>query len=75
MQFLKYGLDLDGDGDGNEKEESELGETLWDVKAATMALLNALSNCSDSLEERVMIREEFSRRGLNEAIVVSVQTH
>lgn len=42
----------------------------WEVRAAVMALLNAIANSPDSLEDRIALREEYSRRGLNEAIVV-----
>lgn len=46
-------------------------EGVWEARTASMALVNALTNCPESLEDRVMLREEFGRRGLNEAIVVS----
>lgn len=42
----------------------------WEARTASMALINALTNCPDSLEDRILLREEFSRRGLNEVIVV-----
>ncbi len=45
-------------------------EGAWDARTASMALINALTNCPDSLEDRILLREEFSRRGLNEVIVV-----
>lgn len=45
----------------------------WEARAASMVLINALTNGPESLEERILLREEFSRRGLNEAIVVSVR--
>lgn len=45
-------------------------EGVWEARTASMALLNALTNCPDALEERIMLREEFGRRGLNEIIVV-----
>ena len=51
-------------GYGNEEEG------VWEARTASMALINALTNCPDSLEERILLREEFSRRGLNEVIVV-----
>ena len=35
-----------------------------------MTLINALTNCPEYLEERILLREELGRRGLNEAIVV-----
>ncbi len=47
-------------------------EGVWEARTATMAFINALTNCPDSLEERIMLREEFSRRGLNEVIVVRI---
>lgn len=53
--------------DGHETDEGA-----WEAKGATMGLIIALTSCSDSLEERIMLREEFSRRGLNEAMVVCV---
>lgn len=53
-------------GFGNEEEG------VWEARAGTMTLINALTNSPEEVEERVMLREEFSRRGLNEAIVVSV---
>jgi len=43
----------------------------WDARTSSMVLINALTNGPDSLEERILLREEFSRRGLNEVIVVS----
>jgi hypothetical protein len=35
-----------------------------------MALVDAITNCPDTLEDRMVIREEFSRRELNQLIVV-----
>lgn len=43
---------------------------VWEARTASLVLVNALTNCPESLEERVMLREEFGRRGLNEVIVV-----
>ena len=45
-------------------------EGVWEARTASMALVNALTNCPDALEERILLREEFGRRGLNEVIVV-----
>ena len=45
-------------------------EGIWDTRTASMALVNALTNCPEPLEDRILLREEFGRRGLNEAIVV-----
>jgi diaphanous 1 len=54
-----------GSGFGNEEEG------VWEARTASMALINAITNCPESLDERIMLRDEFSRRGLNEIIVVS----
>jgi diaphanous 1 len=45
-------------------------EGVWEGRTASMALVNALINCPESLEERILLRDEFGRRGLNEVIVV-----
>ena len=45
----------------------------WEARTASMVLVNALTNCPESLEERIFLREEFGRRGLNEVIVVSAK--
>ena len=45
-------------------------EGVWEARTASMALINALANCFDPLEDRILLREEFGRRGLNEVIVV-----
>ncbi|KAF8827105.1 hypothetical protein HHX47_DHR5001101 [Lentinula edodes] len=34
-----------------------------------MLLLNAIATATGSVEDRIMLREEYGRRGLNEAIV------
>lgn len=62
-------IDFDNDSDsgigfGNEEDG------VWDARIGTMTLVNALTNCPEGLEERVLLREELSRRGLNELIVV-----
>ncbi|OJA15980.1 hypothetical protein AZE42_09795, partial [Rhizopogon vesiculosus] len=44
-------------------------EGIWEARTAFMALVNALTNCPESLEARILLREEFGRRGLNEVIV------
>lgn len=55
---------------GNATHTSE-DDGAWDARTSSMVLINALTNGPDSLEERILLREEFSRRGLNEVIVVS----
>lgn len=56
--------------DGFEFSSEEEG--VWEARTATMTLLNALANCPESLEDRIMLREEFGRRGLNEVVVVRI---
>jgi diaphanous 1 len=58
--FMRYGFEEEG---------------VWEARTASMVLLNSISNCPEALEERVMLREEFSRRGLNEIIVVIKLLH
>jgi diaphanous 1 len=55
---------------GEDGDTSEPDESTWEAQTATMTLINALTNCPDELEQRIALREEFGRRGLNEAIVV-----
>lgn len=59
----------DETSDGTEgDDEDEAG--VWEWRTAAMALVNALTNTPNELEERMMLRDEFTRRGLNEAITV-----
>ncbi|SNX82525.1 related to Diaphanous protein homolog 1 [Melanopsichium pennsylvanicum] len=41
----------------------------WEYKAAAMVLINAITNSPEDLEERISLRDEFARRGLNEVLV------
>uniref|UniRef100_V5GJX6 Uncharacterized protein n=1 Tax=Kalmanozyma brasiliensis (strain GHG001) TaxID=1365824 RepID=V5GJX6_KALBG len=41
----------------------------WEYRAAAMVLVNAITNSPEDLEERVSLRDEFARRGLNEVLV------
>jgi hypothetical protein len=67
---VNFDNDIDnGIGFGNEEEG------IWEARIATMALINALTNCPEILEDRILLREEFTRRGLNELIVVSTFSH
>ncbi|GLB34079.1 putative diaphanous FH3 domain contatinign protein [Lyophyllum shimeji] len=66
LRLPDLGNDSDEDngaGSGNEEEG------VWEARTASMTVINALTNCPESLEERVLLREEFGRRGLNEVIV------
>lgn len=53
-------------------EAAEEEEGIWEARTAALALVNAITNCPEAVEERIMLREEFSRRGLNEVIVVRI---
>jgi len=57
-------------GSETDTEENHDDDGTWESKTAVMALVNALTNCPESVEDRVSLREEFGRRGLNEVIVV-----
>ncbi|KAF8179058.1 armadillo-type protein, partial [Mycena galopus ATCC 62051] len=61
LEFLRL-PDLPGDAETNENE-------IWEARIASMALINTIINFPDSLEDRVMLREEFGCRGLNEVVV------
>jgi len=58
-------------GDGVPAPEAE-EEAIWEARTAVMSLINAITTCPDTLEDRVLLRDEFTRRGLNEVMVVSV---
>jgi hypothetical protein len=62
-------VDIDAESDNDHGFGSD-EEGVWEARTASMALVNALTTCPESLEERVMLRDEFTRRGLNEIIVV-----
>lgn len=53
-----------------EREEDEAG--LWEYRTAAMSLVNSIANSPNDLEQRMVLREEFARRGLNEAMAVSL---
>ena len=57
-------------GDGTPAPEAE-EEGIWEARTAVMSLINAITTCPDALEDRVLFRDEFTRRGLNEVMVVS----
>lgn len=63
--FDSYSDDDNISGYGNE-------EGVWEARTASMVLINAITNSPELLEERVLLREEFGRRGLNEVIVVRI---
>lgn len=55
--------------DGQDAASEETG--IWEYRTAVMSLINALTNASDDLEERIHLREEFGRRGLNEVMTMN----
>ena len=57
---------------GSGKREDE---GAWDARAATMAFINSLINCPESLEERMVLRDEFTRRGLDEVVTVRARAY
>lgn len=52
----------------SETEVDEQGA--WEFRTAGFALINALVNSPDDVDERVLLRDELVRRGLNEVITV-----
>ena len=66
QELVNY-LSLTSDNDLNLLDD----EGLWDLRTAIFVLINTLTNYPASLEDRIFLREEFGRRGLNEVIVVS----
>lgn len=57
-------------GDGPPAPEPE-EEGVWEARTAVMSLVNAITTSPDSLEDRILLRDEFTRRGLNEVMVAS----
>ncbi|KAG1724160.1 uncharacterized protein EDB91DRAFT_1269367 [Suillus paluster] len=45
---------------------------IWGARTAFMALVNALTNCPESLEDHTLLCKEFGWQGLNEVIVAAV---
>ncbi|SPO39803.1 related to Diaphanous protein homolog 1 [Pseudozyma flocculosa] len=67
------GADADTSGDHStsaDLAESEADEAIvWEYRTAAMVLINAITNSPEDLEERLALRDEFARRGLNEVMV------
>ena len=45
-------------------------ENYWEVRTSIVTLVNALTGCPNLIEDRIILREELSRRGLDEALLV-----
>ncbi len=58
----EVGLDFDDSGDADEA-------AAWESRASIMVLINAISSSPQELEQRIALRDEFARRGLNEVMV------
>lgn len=56
--------------DVGEEETIEDAGT-WEYRTAALSLINALVNSPPDLEVRIMLRDEFGRRGLHEVMTVS----
>jgi diaphanous 1 len=72
FEYLISSIRVD-DPDSQERlsgyEPDEAG--MWEYRTAAMALINAITNSPDDLEERISLRDEFSRRGLDEVVQVN----
>lgn len=70
FSYLVSSISIDDEEDSQMQEEMD-DASLWEYRAAGMALINAIVNSPQRLEERMLLREEFARRGLNETMTVS----
>ncbi|KIY49480.1 hypothetical protein FISHEDRAFT_65448 [Fistulina hepatica ATCC 64428] len=48
---------------------SDLSDNRWEELTATMVLIHSITNVPDSLLERIELRKELTRRGLDEAVL------
>jgi diaphanous 1 len=57
---------------GEDQLDLEADETaaLWEYRTSAMSLVNAIVNSPEAIEDRIALREEFARRGLNEVMTV-----
>ncbi|GAA5950997.1 hypothetical protein JCM3765_004650 [Sporobolomyces pararoseus] len=62
----EIGFDSDNERQLEEEEADEA--ELWEYRTAAMSLVNSIANSANDLEQRMVLREEFARRGLNEAM-------
>ena len=51
--------------------DDEEDSSFVEYKTACLSLINAIVNSPEEVEERVVLREEFTRRGLEEVFAVS----
>lgn len=67
LRLPELASDTESDGESSYGYERE---GIWEARTSAMTLINAITNCPELLEERILLREELGRRGLNEIIVV-----
>lgn len=53
---------------GNKEEEES--SAFMEYKTASLRLINAIVNSPEEVEERMLLRDEFHRRGLSELFAV-----
>jgi diaphanous 1 len=58
--------------DSLKRNEEEEDSTSIEYKAAGLSLINAIVNSPDVIEERILLREEFERRGIDSVFKVTV---
>ena len=58
------------DGEGETESEEEGEEGVWEFRTAGFGLVNAIIHGPTEVENRILLREEFGRRGLNEIMTV-----
>jgi hypothetical protein len=54
--------------DSLKNEDDNEADNIWDYRAAALTMINALIDGPDLVDDRALIREEFVRRGLSDAI-------
>jgi diaphanous 1 len=69
FEYLVKSISVSDEQDTSHQEEED-DASLWEYRAAGMALISALANSPEDLEERMLLRDELARRGLNEAMTV-----
>jgi diaphanous 1 len=72
FRFEELVQSLKPDDDGMRPTREDIEEGIWEARTASLALVNTITNCPESLEQRITLREEFGRRGINEALVVRI---
>lgn len=55
---------------GPEEEQPMEDSGIWEYRTTALSLVNAISNSPEDLEERIMLRAEFERRGLADVMSV-----